>query len=45
MFLENGSDNERKALLSELAVMKRITQHPNVINLLGCVTKTGLSLF
>ena len=38
---ENASESEKKNLLSELELMKQLKPHPNVIKLLGCVTKSG----
>nr|XP_058961494.1 fibroblast growth factor receptor 3-like [Pocillopora verrucosa] len=40
MLKENASESERKDLLSELELMKQLKPHPNVIKLLGCVTKS-----
>ncbi|KAL9964747.1 hypothetical protein ACROYT_G028428 [Oculina patagonica] len=40
MLKENAPDSDRKDLLSELEVMKKLKPHPHVINLLGCVTET-----
>ncbi|PFX14490.1 Tyrosine kinase receptor Cad96Ca [Stylophora pistillata] len=37
---ENASESERKDLLSELELMKKLKPHPYVIRLLGCVTKS-----
>ena len=39
--LGNATDTERKDLLSELEVMKKLKPHPHVIRLLGCVTESG----
>ena len=39
--VENAPDNDRKDLLSELDLMKKLRPHPHVIKLMGCVTKTG----
>lgn len=38
---ENATDENRQDLLAELNTMKKLDPHPNVIQLLGCVTKTG----
>ena len=37
----NARNTDRKDLLSELELMKRLKPHPHVIKLLGCVTETG----
>ena len=39
--VENAPDNDKKDLLSELDLMKKLRPHPHVIKLMGCVTKTG----
>ena len=38
---DNASESDRKDLLSELRLMKELDAHPHVIELLGCVTKSG----
>ncbi|XP_078381425.1 uncharacterized protein LOC144664188 [Oculina patagonica] len=38
--LENAPDSDRKDLLSELQLMKKLKPHPHVIKLMGCVTET-----
>ncbi|XP_078379874.1 fibroblast growth factor receptor 1-like isoform X2 [Oculina patagonica] len=40
MLQDNATETERKDLLSELEVMKKLKPHPHVIKLLGCVTET-----
>lgn len=40
MLKENAPDNDKKDLLSELDLMKKLRPHPHVIKLMGCVTKT-----
>ncbi|XP_022809630.1 fibroblast growth factor receptor 3-like [Stylophora pistillata] len=40
MLKGNARDLERKDLLSELEIMKKLKPHPHVIKLLGCVTKS-----
>ncbi|KAL9964770.1 hypothetical protein ACROYT_G028455 [Oculina patagonica] len=40
MLKENAPDSDRKDLLSELELMKKLKPHPHVITLLGCVTET-----
>ena len=42
---ENATDENRQDLLSELNLMKNLEPHQNVIQLLGCVTKTGMIIF
>ena len=37
----NATDKDRKDLLNELAVMKTLEPHPNVVRLLGCCTEKG----
>ena len=37
----NATDKDRKDLLNELAVMKTLDPHPNVVRLLGCCTEKG----
>jgi len=37
----NVPDSDRKDLLSELEVMKKLKPHPYVIKLIGCVTDSG----
>ena len=39
--LANAPASDKKDLLSELDVMKKLKPHPHVIKLLGCVTETG----
>ena len=41
LLLEKSSDSDRKDLLSELELMKKLKSHPHVIRLMGCVTETG----
>ncbi|XP_078381428.1 uncharacterized protein LOC144664191 [Oculina patagonica] len=40
MLKENAPDSDRKDLLSELELIKKLKPHPHVIKLLGCVTET-----
>ena len=40
-FLANAPASDKKDLLSELDLMKKLEPHPHVIKLLGCVTETG----
>ena len=37
----NAPDSDRKDLLSELDLMKKLKPHPHVIKLMACVTETG----
>jgi len=39
MLKENSSSSDLKDLLSELNLLKKLKPHPNVIHLLGCLTK------
>lgn len=36
---ENASEKEKSDLLQELAVMKGLRTHPNVVRLIGCCTE------
>ena len=38
---EDAPDSDRKDLLSELELMKKLKPHPHVIKLIGCVTQNG----
>ena len=38
---DGATETERKDLLAELEVMKKLKPHPHVIKLLGCVTESG----
>ena len=38
-FVENSSKSDLRDLMSELDLLKKLKPHPNVIRLLGCVTK------
>ena len=38
-FVENSSKSDLRDLMSELELLKKLKPHPNVIRLLGCVTK------
>ena len=40
-FLANAPPSDRKDLLSELELMKKLKPHPHVIKLIGCVTESG----
>lgn len=39
--IENAPSSDRKDLLSELELMKKLKPHPHVIKLMGCITETG----
>ena len=39
--LGKSPDSDRKDLMSELELMKKLKSHPHVIKLMGCVTETG----
>ena len=40
----NAPETDRKDLLSELELMKKLKPHPYVIKLIGCVTVSGNEL-
>ena len=40
--VENPTDENRQDLLAELNMMRKLEPHQNVIQLLRCVTKSGL---
>ena len=39
--LANAPSSDRKDLLSELELMKKMKPHPHVIKLMGCITEDG----
>ena len=41
LFVVNAPESDRRDLLSELELMKKLRPHPHVIKLMGCVTETG----
>ena len=41
LYIANAPDSDRKDLLSELELMKKLKPHPHVIKLVACVTETG----
>ena len=41
LFVANAPASDRKDLLSELELMKKLKPHPHVIKLIGCVTESG----
>lgn len=40
MLKENAPESDRKDLLSELELMKKLKPHPHVIKLMGCITNS-----
>ena len=42
MLKANASESEKRDLLQELAIMKLLEPHPNVVRLLGCCTEKGI---
>ena len=40
-FVANAPESDRRDLLSELELMKKLKPHPHVIKLMGCVTVSG----
>ena len=41
LFVVKAPESDRRDLLSELELMKKLKPHPHVIKLMGCVTETG----
>ena len=41
LYVANAPDSDRKDLLSELELMKKLKPHPHVIKLVACVTESG----
>ena len=41
MLKKSATDREKRDLMQELAVMKMLEPHPNVVRLLGCCTEQG----
>ena len=41
LYIANAPDSDRKDLLSELELMKKLKPHPHVIKLMACVTESG----
>lgn len=39
--LEDAEESDRRDLLSELSIMKKLPHHRHVVTLLGCVTTSG----
>lgn len=39
---ENSSKSDRRDLLIELEMLKKLKPHPNVIRFKGCVTKSNI---
>ena len=44
-FAGNACATDRKDLMSELEVMKKLKPHPHVIKLMGCVTESGNNIY
>ena len=42
---ENATEKEKRDLRNELEIMATVGEHPNVINLIGACTETGISNF
>ena len=40
-WIENAPETDKKGLLSELELMKKLRPHPHVIKLIGCVSESG----
>jgi len=40
-FVANAPESDRRDLMSELDLMKKLKPHPHVIKLVGCVTVSG----
>ena len=43
-FLDGANESQRKDLQSELNVMKELAPHKHVVELLACITKSGMKL-
>ena len=41
LHIANAPDSDRKDLLSEIELMKKLKPHPHVIKLVACVTESG----
>ena len=41
LYIANAPNSDRKDLLSELELMKKLKPHPHVIKLVACVTESG----
>ena len=41
LYIANAPDSDRKDLLSELELMKKLKPHPHVIKLVACVTESS----
>lgn len=42
LFLDGANESQRKDLQSELNVMKELALHKHVVELLACITKSGM---
>ena len=40
-WIENAPETDKKDLLSELELMKKLWPYPHVIKLIGCVSESG----
>ena len=40
-WMENAPETDKKDLLSELELMKKLRPHTHVIQLIGCVSESG----
>lgn len=43
-FVDGANESQRKDLQSELNVMKELAPHKHVVELLACITKSGMKL-
>ena len=43
IFAEEANELYRKDMMSELSLMKRLSPHKNVIQLLACITESGIT--
>ena len=44
LFVDGANESQRKDLQSELNVMKELAPHKHVVELLACITKSGMKL-
>jgi len=42
LILDGANESQRKDLQSELNVMKELAPHKHVVELLACITKSGM---
>lgn len=45
LFVDGANESQRKDLQSELNVMKELAPHKHVVELLACITKSGMNFF